>query len=96
MRLSGIIIPNGGKNTVKGAHGYYYANAKKMSRFFKAHIKGPGVKIKYNDYVKYGIVFQNGGFRNASGHVDVIYNGKAAGTSDGMLYSTPKSTTLWR
>ena len=96
MRLAGIKIPNGGKNTVKGACGYYYANAKKMSTFFKEHFKNPGISIKYNEYVKYGIVYQDGGFRNASGHVDVIFKGHVAGTSNGHLYPTPKSTTLWR
>lgn len=96
MRLAGIKIPNGGSNTVKGTHGYYYANAKKMSLFFKEHFKRPGVKIKYNTYVKYGIVFQDGGFRNASGHVDVLYKGKAAGTNTGRLYSSPQSTILWK
>lgn len=96
MRLAGIKIPNGGKNTVKGAWGYYYANAKKMSTFFKEHFKNPGISIKYNEYVNYGIVYQDGGFRNASGHVDVIFKGHVAGTSNGHLYPTPKSTTLWR
>lgn len=64
-----------------------------MSLFFKEHFKRSGISINYNKYVKYGIVFQNG-FKNVSGHVDVIYNGKAAGTSNGILYNT--STILWK
>ena len=67
-----------------------------MSIYFKEHFKRPGVKIKYNTYVNYGIVFQKGGFRDASGHVDVLYRVNAAGTNTGRLYSTPISTTLWK
>lgn len=33
MRMAGINIPNGGHNTIKGARGYYYANAKKNESF---------------------------------------------------------------
>ena len=96
MRIAGIKIPRSGGNTIKGTHGYYYANAKKMSIFFREHFKRPGMNIKYDDYVKYGIVFQTGGFSNASGHVDVMYKGKAAGTPNGNLFPNQTSTILWK
>ena len=49
-----------------------------MSLFFKNHINVKG-RIKGYNTVDYGLVFQDG-FKNVSGHVDVVYNKIAAGT----------------
>lgn len=99
LRLSGIEIPNGGSNTVKGDNGYYYASAKKMIRFFNSHISiGKSVGRNYKS-IRIGLVYQSG-FSNVSGHVDVVYNYKAAGTFynrnlNGNLYNVPK-TVVWK
>ena len=96
LRLSGIEIPES-NSTIKGSNGYYYASAEKMFRYLKQHINVKGIGVNHKT-INYGIVYQEG-FKNVSGHVDVVYGGKAAGTYynpklKGNLYNV-KKTILW-
>lgn len=75
-------------------------NAKLMSQYFSNHINVKGLPVGRNhSSIKYGLVYQSG-FSNVSGHVDVVFSNKAAGTYynpelRGSLFNA-KETIVWR
>ncbi len=98
MNKNGLKIPYIKGITLKDKFGRnYFTLASDMIKYF-TKIWGEGI-VCNNKYValRNGITGQSG-FTNASGHVDVVYNGKAAGGEHGAVYyyNEGAHTLIWK
>lgn len=71
-----------------------------MGQYISNHVNVRGLSVGRNhSSIKYGLVYQSG-FSNVSGHVDVVFTNKAAGTYynpklRGLLFNA-KNTIVWK
>ena len=98
MNKSGLKIPCIKGITLKDKFGKnYFTLASDMIKYFNK-IWGNGIVCNNkNIRLNNGITGQTG-FTNASGHVDVVYNGKAAGGEHGAVYyyNEGAHTLIWK
>jgi hypothetical protein len=100
LRIKGIALPYIKGRTLKGDNGNYFLKASWMKNYLRSHINTKGISVgKNHKVIRYGIVFQEG-FQGVSGHIDVVWNYKAAGTFfnrtlNGSLWNT-MNTIVWK
>ncbi|WP_288902750.1 T6SS effector amidase Tae4 family protein [Xylanibacter caecicola] len=95
MNNAGMRIPYWKGVTLKDKYGNNYITlASDMIKYFK-RIWGQGLYCKSNWVLKNGIVGQTGFAPPVSGHVDIIYNGHAAGGALEYFHEKAK-TYIWK
>ena len=83
LNESGVLpIPNIKGKTFAGAGGrYYFMQAKQMSNWLRRKLGNPKLfTYSSKKQLPNSIIFQEG-FRDATGHVDVVFNGRSGGTA---------------
>lgn len=78
MNYNGFKIKKGTPNTYLGGDGnYYFVNAKAMQAYLSKRWGEPRL-FKKGNILKNAVYFQSGFSGGVSGHLDIMYRGKAA------------------